>query len=76
MEVRGTTLNGEQIKTEDSRADANKWGLRYYAIPSEGIELTLEAKSQQPLAIRVVDQSYGLPREGRAAVLTLRFKGK
>ena len=22
------------------------------------------------------DQSYGLPREGRAAVLTLRFKGK
>jgi len=64
LEVRGTTLNGQQIKTEDSRADVNKWGLRYFAIPPEGIELTLEAKSQQPLAIRVVDQSYGLPTNG------------
>jgi hypothetical protein len=61
MEVRGTTLNGEQIKVGDARADANRWGLRYFAIPRDGIELTLEAKSQQPLAIRVVDQSYGLP---------------
>lgn len=63
MEVRGTMLNGKPIKIEGPgapAAGANKWALRYFAIPPEGIELTLEAKSMQPLAITVVDQSYGL----------------
>lgn len=65
MEVKGTMVNGKPIKIEGmdaSAAGANKWGLRYFAIPAEGIELTLEAKSTQPLAITVVDQSYGLPQ--------------
>jgi len=65
MEVKGTMLNEQPIKIAGSASPAeggNKWGLRYFAVPTEGIELTLEAKSSQPLAIRVVDQSYGLPQ--------------
>jgi hypothetical protein len=38
-----------------------RWALRYYALPPEGIELTLDAKAQRPLVVRLVDQSYGLP---------------
>jgi hypothetical protein len=65
MEVHGTMINGKPIKIEGPGAPpagATKWGLRYFAVPADGIELTLEAKSSQPLAIRVVDQSYGLPQ--------------
>ncbi|HEX7317501.1 MAG TPA: M20/M25/M40 family metallo-hydrolase [Pyrinomonadaceae bacterium] len=59
-EVRGTTVNGKRIDVAQA-AGANKWGLRYFALPAEGIELTLETKSAAPLALKVVDQSYGLP---------------
>lgn len=38
-----------------------RWALRYYALPPEGIELVLDAKAGQPLVLRLVDQSYGLP---------------
>ena len=65
MEVRGMMLNGKPIRVEGPgapAAGAHKWALRYFAVPPEGIELTLEAKSPQPLAITVVDQSYGLPQ--------------
>jgi len=65
MEVKGTMLNEQPIKSAGVATPAgggNKWGLRYFAVPAEGIELTLETKSSQPLAIRVVDQSYGLPQ--------------
>lgn len=61
-DVKGTFLNGQPIKVESSAVAGNKWGLRYFAVPAEGIELTLEAKSTQPLTISVVDQSYGLPQ--------------
>jgi Peptidase family M28 len=59
-EVRGTSLNGKRIDVAQA-AGSNKWGLRYFALPAEGIELTLETKSASPLALKVVDQSYGLP---------------
>ena len=61
-EVRGTMLNGQPINIQVPPANANKWGLRYFAVPAEGIELTLEAKSTQPLIVNVVDQTYGLPQ--------------
>lgn len=64
MEVQGTALDGKRLEIvpAGTRAGgANKWGLRYFALPAEGIELTLETRSQTPLALRVVDQSYGLP---------------
>lgn len=59
-EVRGTALDGRPIDAAPA-SGANRWGLRYFALPAEGIELTLETKSTAPLALKVVDQSYGLP---------------
>jgi len=39
----------------------NHWGLRYHALPEEGIDLSIEVKSSEPVKIRVTDLSYGLP---------------
>jgi hypothetical protein len=35
--------------------------LVYLAPPREGIELIIETKATSPLALRLVDESYGLP---------------
>ncbi|MDP9098729.1 MAG: M28 family peptidase, partial [Verrucomicrobiota bacterium] len=41
------------------------WSLLYLALPKEGIELVIETRSAPPLAVRLVDESYGLPlRDG------------
>lgn len=37
------------------------WAMQYRALPPEGIDLTLESKATEPLKLRVVDQSAGLP---------------
>ena len=34
----------------------------YLALPKDGIELVIETRSAPPLAVRLVDESYGLPR--------------
>ncbi len=39
----------------------SKWGARYFAVPEEGIELKIDVKASQPLKLRLVDQTYGLP---------------
>ncbi|MGH9877267.1 MAG: M20/M25/M40 family metallo-hydrolase, partial [Nitrososphaerales archaeon] len=39
----------------------NRWELRYHALPEEGIDLSIEVKSSEPVKIRVTDLSYGLP---------------
>lgn len=62
--VRGTDVNGQMIKREVSEANpaqGNRWSLRYYALPAEGIELTLVSQSPQTIRIKAVDQSYELP---------------
>jgi hypothetical protein len=63
-EVQGTDVNGKPVTQGISGAKSshpNSWSLRYYALPAEGIELSLVSKSQQPIKIRAVDQSYELP---------------
>ena len=63
-EVQGTHINGEVIKQTSSGGDPaqkNTWSLRYFALPADGIELTLVSQSAQPIRIKAVDQSYGLP---------------
>ena len=39
----------------------DQWGMYIEGIPSEGVELMLQVKTSEPLKLRVVDQSYGLP---------------
>lgn len=63
-EILAAVVNRKRIANNNTRAHiepGNRWELNYYALTKEGIELTLEVKSSQPLEIRVVDQSDGLP---------------
>ena len=62
--VIGSSVNGKQIDPLASVAkDAPRdWDLRYYAVPQEGVEISLEVKSAEPIKLRLVDQSYGLPK--------------
>jgi hypothetical protein len=46
----------------NAAARKDPWVLRYYDVPAEGVELVLDLKSGEPLNLRVVDQSYGLPQ--------------
>jgi hypothetical protein len=64
------SLNGKVVDSDHLPGAAerkNFWSLRYYALPPEGIELVAETKTSEPLKMRVVDQSFGLPEiQGRA----------
>ncbi len=63
-EVLAAVVNGKQIGNNDTPAHitpGKQWGLNYFALTKEGIELTLAVKSSQPLEIKAVDQSDGLP---------------
>ena len=51
-------VNGKQL---DRGNNKQTWNMRYVAPPPEGVEVALEFKAQEPLKIRVVDQSYSLP---------------
>jgi hypothetical protein len=56
-EVLSSTIEGEQIANQKGR----RWGLRYYGVPANGLEITLELKSPEPGTLRVTDLSFGLP---------------
>ena len=63
-EVVNALLNGKQTSSTlpyASAARASRWALQYKNAPAEGIELTLEVKASEPLKLRIVDQSAGLP---------------
>jgi peptidase M28-like protein len=64
-ELQAVAVNGKRTEFANApRAGNNSypWGLRYYALPNEGIELTLEVKATGPVNLLAVDQSYGLPK--------------
>ena len=68
-EVADAWVNGKQVSKTGTAANGgrgNRWGLRYYAVNDEGVELAWKLKSSEPLKIRAVDQSYGLPEIGGA----------
>jgi hypothetical protein len=37
------------------------WGLQIEGLPQQGVQLQLQLKTSEPLRLRLVDQSYGLP---------------
>lgn len=58
-DILSATVDGKPLKSD---APAQKsWSLLYLAPPKEGIELVIETKSPLPLAMRLLDESYGLP---------------
>lgn len=61
-EVLSAEVDGKSLAANPAAAEpAKSWSLYYFALPKEGIELVLETRSTSPLAVRVVDESYGLP---------------
>ncbi|HYJ05581.1 MAG TPA: M20/M25/M40 family metallo-hydrolase [Chthoniobacterales bacterium] len=61
-EVLSAAVDGKRLPANTSASGPPKnWSLYYFALPKEGIELALDTRSVAPLAVRVVDESYGLP---------------
>jgi peptidase M28-like protein len=58
-DVMKTLVNNKVV---DEAPDPKKpWGLRIDGFPQQGIELQLFVRASEPLKLRLVDQSYGLP---------------
>lgn len=57
VEVLAYAVNQKRMTNKSGQ----RWGLRYYAIPEGGLELTLELKANGPVTVMATDQSYGLP---------------
>ena len=59
------TIDGKSIgdAAKPAPVDADhRWGVIYSAVPPSGIELVLRMKTPQPLNLRVVERSFGLPQ--------------
>jgi hypothetical protein len=66
-EILRAAVEGKRLTADDGASEPQKsWSLVYLAPPKNGIELVLETKSASPLAVRLVDESYGLPPFGGA----------
>jgi hypothetical protein len=64
LELASLSVNGRRFAEENSDTAGNPAGygrLSYYALPKEGIELSLEIKSSDPIELKFEDWSYGLP---------------
>lgn len=64
-ELRAVAINGKRMDYARSPlrvSDEKRWALRYYALPPEGIDVSLEVKASEPLKVSLLDQSYGLPQ--------------
>jgi hypothetical protein len=58
-------INGKRVDARHlavAGESRNRWGLRYYGVPADGLDLVVTVKSSAPLKFRCVDQSYGLPQ--------------
>jgi hypothetical protein len=68
VEVTGASVNGRPLGDYTTPLDqGDSWGLLFFAPPPSGIELTLEVKTQQPIKMRLIDFSNGLPQTQAAA---------
>ncbi|HET7840423.1 MAG TPA: M20/M25/M40 family metallo-hydrolase [Terriglobia bacterium] len=60
-EVLEGSVEDKPIPSGVALAHRGLWGFAYVGVPDEGITLALHVKAQQPLTVRVVDQTSGLP---------------
>jgi len=63
-EVISASVNGKRMepKVENARKNLpNGWMVDYSNLTESGIEIALEVKTTEPLKIRVVDRSRGIP---------------
>jgi hypothetical protein len=63
-QVLGAAVDGKRLPDAGGATPlppGTPWQMLYWALPPEGIELTLEVPRGQPVAIRLVDRTPGLP---------------
>lgn len=62
-EVLEASVNGKPVTMDSDarRTPAQGWRLRYSNPPEQGIEVMLKVRGTQPVKVRVVDGSLGLP---------------
>ena len=63
-DILSVLVNGRQVPNSRIVAAQGRrrvFGLQYFALPAEGVELSFELRSEEPVKFRLVDQSYGLP---------------
>jgi len=56
--VRAATIDGKRVETRESQRDL--WSLTYYAVPAEGIDITLELDPAQTINLQISDQTWEL----------------
>jgi hypothetical protein len=62
VEIFSASVNDKKIKsTRDRNSQKQGWGLNYFALPQQGIDLTLAVKPSSKFNLKVVEQSDGLP---------------
>lgn len=54
-------INADHSQMTNSSEENSQWGLRFLAFPRQGVDLRLQFRASEPIKLRVVDQSYGLP---------------
>ncbi len=59
--VTEASVNGKPIPPSDANSHGGNWGFYYAGLPEKGIILGLSVKPSQPLELKIVDQSDGLP---------------
>ena len=60
-EVIDAAVDGNRAFRESAGPPMKNWGLQFYALPVEGIEVTLKLHDGKPFKMLLVDRSYGLP---------------
>lgn len=65
VEVLGATINGRRVENTVQSAQRRgplAWAMQFWAPPAGGYDLTLELRGPQPVPLKVLEQSYGLPQ--------------
>lgn len=65
-EVFDSSINGKQIVAQGGNnstpgTPTKNWGVQYYALPAEGLDVALKTRGGKPFKLFVIDRSYGLP---------------
>jgi MFS family permease len=59
--VLSTAVDGRPVGETAKTGWWGKWGVEFYNLPEDGVEMTLEVRAGAPLRLRAVDYSDGLP---------------
>jgi hypothetical protein len=54
-------LNASVNNTPITDEPKDRWGMQIDGLPKQGVEVQLQVKATEPLKLRLVDQTFGLP---------------